>query len=94
MNPKQTIPLIATLAPVAPVIAPVIPALLIGGAVFFVLKCLLSDNDTEKKPETAPANAEADNRRKEAETALKTPAFRPIPAEILVKPAATRSARA
>jgi hypothetical protein len=33
MNPKQTIPLIATLAPVAPVIAPIIPALLVGGAV-------------------------------------------------------------
>jgi len=88
MNPKQTIPLIATLAPVAPVIAPVIPALLVGGAVFLVLKCLLSDNDTEKKPETVPANAETENRRKEAETALKTPAFRPIPTGILVKPAA------
>ena len=33
MNPKQTIPLIATLAPVAPVIAPVIPSHSAGNSV-------------------------------------------------------------
>jgi hypothetical protein len=44
--------------------------------------------DTETKPETTPASAETESRRKEAETALKTPAFRPIQAEIPVKPAA------
>ena len=38
-----------------------------------------------RKP--APANTEAENRRKEAETPPKTPAFRPIPAEIPAKPA-------
>jgi hypothetical protein len=85
MNPKQTIPLIATLAPVAPVIAPVIPALLVGGVVFLVLKCLLSDNDTEKKPETAPANAETENRRKEAEIS----AFRQIPVKLAAAPVPT-----
>jgi hypothetical protein len=85
MNPKQTIPLIATLAPVAPAIAPFIPALLVGGAIVLVLKCFLSDDEKEKKPETMPANAEI--QRKEAETAQKIPAFRTIPAEIPAKPA-------
>jgi hypothetical protein len=85
MNPKQTIPLIATLAPVAPAIAPFIPAILVGGAIFLVLKCLLSDDDEkENKSETVPANAE--NQRKEAETVQKIPTFRTIPAEIPAKP--------
>ena len=75
MNTKQTIPLLAagsTLAASAPV-------LLIGGVVIVALVWLLSD---DKKPESTPANAEMEFRRKEAETAV----FRPIPAEIPVKP--------
>ena len=40
--------------------------------------------DTEKKPETAPANNGTERHRKETETAV----FRPIPPEIPVKPAA------
>ena len=81
MNPKQTAPLLATLAPALVTAAPI---LLIGGAVFLVLHCLLSGDAKEKKPETVPADAEAERRRKVAETA----AFRPIPPEIPVKPAA------
>ena len=80
MNAKQTIPLVTTLATAIPAI---LPPLLIGGAIFFALKWLLSDDDKEKKPETVPVNAEAELRRKEAETN----AFRRIPAEIHVKPA-------
>ena len=84
MNAKQTAPLIVTL----PAIAAAAPPLIIGGAIglgiVLVVKWLLSDDDKEKKLETAPANTETEFRRKEAETA----AFRHIPAEILVKPAA------
>jgi len=59
--------------------------LLIGGAIFLVLKCVLSDGDKKKTPETMPAKAE--NQRKEVEIAQKIPAFRTIPAEIPAKPA-------
>jgi len=52
-----------------------------------VLKCLLSDNDTEKKSEKAPADTETEFRRKEEETAQKIPIFPTIPAEIPAKPA-------
>jgi len=52
-NPKNTIPLIAALAPVIPAI---VPGLLLGSAAFFFLKWLLSDDDKEKKPET-PLNS-------------------------------------
>jgi len=55
MNPKQTAPLIATLAPLASIIAPAIPVLLIGGVIFFTLKRLFPDDEKEKKPESAPA---------------------------------------
>src|SRR5208282_1311326 len=83
MNAKQTAPLIVTL----PAIAAAAPPLIIGGAIglgiVLVVKWLLSDDDKEKKLETAPANAETEFRRKEAETA----AFRHIPAEIPAKPA-------
>jgi len=84
MNAKQTAPLVATL----PAIAAAAPPLIIGGAIglgiVLLVKWLLSDDDKEKKPETAPANVETEFRRKEAETAL----FRPIPAEIPANPAA------
>jgi hypothetical protein len=71
MNAKQIIPVIAKIA----------PPLLLGVVIFLALKELFSaQKDTETKPETAPANTET-------ETALKTPAFRPIPAEIPVKAA-------
>jgi hypothetical protein len=84
MNAKQTAPLIVTL----PAIAAAAPPLIIGGAIglgiVLVVKWLLSDDDKEKKLETAPANAETEFRRKEAETA----ASRHISAEIPVKPAA------
>lgn len=60
------------------------PVLVIIGLGFALVNWLLSDDDTEKKPETTPANTEAENRRKEAEIS----AFRQIPPEIPVKPAA------
>src|SRR5208282_4625150 len=60
-----------------------VPVLVIIGLGFALVNWLLSDDDTEKKPETAPADAIAERRRKEAET----PAFRPSPAEIPAKPA-------
>jgi hypothetical protein len=50
-NTKETIPLLATLATAIPAI---VPGLLIGGAAFFALRWLLSDDDKQKKPETAP----------------------------------------
>ncbi len=77
MNEKQTIPVIATLAPLVLPVA-------IGCGIFFALKWLLSDEDKKNKPETTPANAETESRRKVAEIA----AFRKIPAEISVKPVA------
>ena len=84
MNAKQTAPLVATL----PAIAAAAPPLIIGGAIglgiVLLVKWLLSDDDKEKKLETAPTEAEAERRRKEVETT----AFRPIPAEIPIKPAA------
>jgi hypothetical protein len=64
-----------------------VPVLMIIGLGFALVNWLLSDDDTEKKPENPPANTETENRRKEAETPPKTPAFRPIPAEIPAKPA-------
>jgi len=76
MNAKQTVPLIATLAPLAPL-------LLIGGGIFLLLKCLSSTEDKEKKSKTAPADTKTEIRRKVAETT----AFRSIPAEIPAKPA-------
>ena len=74
MNAKQTIPIIAKIA----------PPLLFGVAIYYGLKWLFSTDDTEKKPETAPAAIGTERRRKETETT----AFRPTPAEIPVKPAA------
>jgi hypothetical protein len=59
MNAKQTVPLIATLAPFAPI-------LVIGGGIFLLLKCLLSTEDKKNKPETPPANAGAEFRVKPA----------------------------
>jgi hypothetical protein len=73
MNPKQTIPAIAKIA----------PPLLIGFVIFMAVKSLFSDDDTEKKPETTPANTEPENRRKEAET---TPASAAPPRPALVIP--------
>lgn len=63
------------------------PVLVVIGLGFALVNWLLSDDKAEK-PETAPANAGAENSRKEAETPPKTPAFRPCPAEIPAKPAA------
>jgi hypothetical protein len=75
MNSKQTIPAIAKIA----------PPLLLGVVIFLAVKSLFSDDDTEEKPETTPANTEPENRRKEAEASQKIPAYRPIPAEIPAK---------
>jgi hypothetical protein len=58
MNPKQAIPLMATIAPFSPAIAPIIPALLIGGAGILFLNWLFSDDDKETKPGTAPVIAD------------------------------------
>lgn len=77
MNPKQTIPAIAKIA----------PPLLMGVVIFMAIKSLFSDDDTEKKPETTPANTEPENRRKEAETTPTNHTFRQISAEIPAKPA-------
>jgi len=74
MNAKQIIPVIAKIAPPA----------LFGVAIYYGLKWLFSTDDTEKKPETAPASTGTERRRKDAETT----AFRPIPAETPAKPAA------
>jgi len=56
MNAKQTIPVIAKIA----------PPLLIGVAIFLALKELFSAKDTEKKPETAPADAGTESNGKSA----------------------------
>jgi hypothetical protein len=53
--------------------------------VVWAVKKLFFDEDTEKKPETAPTNTETESHRKEAETTHKIPAFHSIPAEIPVK---------
>jgi hypothetical protein len=74
MNAKQTIPIIAKIA----------PPLLFGVAIYYGLKWLFSADDTEKKPEIKPTDTETEFRRKEVETT----GFRPIPAEIPAKPAA------
>lgn len=66
-----------------------VPILAVIGLGVALVNWLLSDDDTEKKPETAPANIGMENRRKEPETTRKTPVFRTIPAEIPVKPAPT-----
>ena len=85
MNTNQTTPLITMPTPATTNIAPPLLILgVIGFGIFWVLKRFLPDEDKEKKPEAVPANAETESRRKVAETT----AFRQIPAEISVKPAA------
>jgi hypothetical protein len=79
MNPKQTVPLLVTLAPA---IAAAAPPLLIGCGILLLLKWL-SEDDKEKQPETVPAD-KAESPRKEPESLI----FRHIPAEIPAKPAA------
>jgi hypothetical protein len=64
-----------------------VPVLVIIGLGFALVNWFLSDDDTERKPEIAPANTESENRRKEAETIQKNPASRTILAEIPAKPA-------
>jgi hypothetical protein len=49
VNTKQTVPLIATLAPLA------LPVAIVCG-IFFALKWVLTDEDKEKKPGAAPAD--------------------------------------
>ena len=51
MNAKQTVPLIATLAPI---IGPLVPPLLVVGGLFLVAKWLFSDEESEKKTDTSP----------------------------------------
>jgi hypothetical protein len=63
-----------------------VPVLVIIGLGFALVNWLLSDDDTEKKSETAPANAETENRRKKAETPPKNHVFRLSPAQIPVEP--------
>jgi len=67
MNPKQTIPLAVTLAP----LIAAAPAVLIVGGIVALAAWALSD-DKENKPDAAP---DAENSRKPAET----PRFRDIP---------------
>ena len=66
-----------------PVIVRIAPPLVLGTLIFLALKELFSDEDTEMKPETAPANTEAEKCRKEAKTIV----FPTIPAEIFAKSA-------
>jgi hypothetical protein len=54
MNANQTIPVIAKVA----------PPLLFGVAIYYGLKWLFSDEDTEKKPETSPLNTGSENNKK------------------------------
>jgi hypothetical protein len=66
--------------PIIPVIAKVAPPLVLGALIFLALKELFSaKKDTETKPETFPANAEAESRRNEAESVRP---IHTIPAEI------------
>jgi hypothetical protein len=75
MKPKRPAPLLVIIA----------LFFLIGGVIYLVVKSLFSVKKiTETKPKATPTNAEAESRRKEAET----PVFRPIPAEILATPPA------
>jgi outer membrane biosynthesis protein TonB len=91
MNAKQTAPLLLTL----PAIVAAAPAILVGSAIgcgiYYTLKWLFSD-DEKKNPEAMPANtaanATAENQRKVAESTIKNPVFRQIPAAIPAKPAA------
>jgi hypothetical protein len=53
MNAKQTIPVIANVA----------PPLLFGVAIYYGLKWIFSDDDTEKKPEAAPINTGSENNK-------------------------------
>jgi hypothetical protein len=63
--------------PIIPVIAKVAPPLVLGALIFLALKELFSaKKDTETKPETSPANAEAESVRP----------IHTIPAEIPPKP--------
>jgi hypothetical protein len=79
MNPKQTVPLLVTLAPA---IAAAAPPLLIGCGVLLLLKWL-SEDDKEKQPEIVPAD-KAESPRKVPESLI----FSHIPAESAAKPAA------
>ena len=75
MNPKTTVPLLVTLAP----IIAAAPAMIIGGAIglgiVLIIKTVL-DGNAEQPPDTTPAKPEADVSRKPAET----PVFRQRPA--------------
>jgi hypothetical protein len=53
MNAKQTIPIIAKIA----------PPLLFGVAIYYGLKWLFSADDTEKKPEIKPTDIETERLR-------------------------------
>jgi len=50
MKIKQTAPLVAAIASIAPVIAPAIPVILAGGAALLVLNWLFSDDKAKNKP--------------------------------------------
>lgn len=82
MNPKQTVPLAVTLAPVIAAAPPVLIGAAIGLGIIWLLKCL-SDAEPTKQPETMPAS-QAGIPRKLPEPAV----FRQIPAEVLTKPVA------
>jgi len=71
MNPKQTIPLAVTLAPVIAAA----PGLLVVGGLVALAVWIFSDDEKENPDNLA---AEAENTRKQAEN----PVFRTIPAEI------------
>lgn len=79
MNPKQTVPLAVTLAP----LIAAAPAVLIVGGIVAVATWFLLD-DKKQKPESTDAEPEAEISRKPAETV----AFRPIPTAIPAKPLA------
>jgi hypothetical protein len=68
MNAKQTIPVIANVA----------PPLLFGVAIYYGLKWLFSDEDTEKKPETAPLNTGSENNKRFAVASVVSVPIPPI----------------
>jgi hypothetical protein len=81
MNPKQTVPLVVTLAP----FIAAAPPLLIGAAIGLGLIWLFSE-DEKAKPATKPAEAKPESSWTSAKSIVKTPLVRQTPAEIPIKP--------
>lgn len=81
MNPKQAVPLVVSLAP----LIAAAPPLLLGAAIGLGLIWLFSKDEAAKQA-TKPAEAKPESSRTSAESAVKTPLVRQIPAEIPIIP--------